>query len=272
MLKLMKYELRKNRTLLLTILGIIAALEAYFLISARITAGYTLRGVFSDAATRAEINLAVSMGLLAAASFGTALAIFVMGVAGYSRELNQKTSYLIFMTPNNTMAIIASKLLFTLIAGVAFAALLVGLACVDFPIFSDAIGSEWRGYYNMLDMFMSSNDLSLTAALLTIAFYVGMVFLSIVSTVSVAFFAITLSATFMRGKKGHALVSVLLFAAISWGLSRITSRLTQENVYRMLDSALDMVRLLTPQACVDGAVIALSLVACAWMLKKRVDL
>ena len=99
-----------------------------------------------------------------------------------------------------------------------------------------------------------------------------MVFLSIVSTVSVAFFAITLSATFMRGKKGHALVSVLLFAAISWGLSRITSRLTQENVYRMLDSALDMVRLLTPQACVDAAVIALSLIACAWMLKKRVDL
>ena len=120
MLKLMKYELRKNRTLLLTILGIIAALEAYFLISARITAGYTLRGVFSDAATRAEINLAVSMGLLAAASFGTALAIFVMGVAGYSRELNQKTSYLVFMTPNSTLAMVGSKLLFTLFI-VAFA-------------------------------------------------------------------------------------------------------------------------------------------------------
>ena len=36
MFKLIKYEYRKNRTLLLTILGIIAVLEVYFLVSAHL--------------------------------------------------------------------------------------------------------------------------------------------------------------------------------------------------------------------------------------------
>ncbi|MBQ8953233.1 MAG: hypothetical protein IJ048_03890 [Clostridia bacterium] len=272
MLKLMKYELRKNRTLILTILGIILALEVYFLISAHLAKVNNISNSFSEAAQRAEINLIVSMSLLGAASFGTALAVFIMGVAGYSRELNQKTSYLIFMTPESTLSVVASKLLFTLVTGVAFALLLVGLATVDFPVFSNAIGSEWRGYYNLLDVFMTSNEMSLTGALLTIAFYVIVVFLSIISTVSVAYFAITLSATFMRGKKGHAVVSVLLFALLSWGISRLTGLFMPDDVYDILRSAADMTRALAPQALVDLGVLALSIVSCAWMLKKRVDL
>ena len=230
MFKLIKYEYRKNRTLLLTILGIIAVLEVYFLVSAHLAQKYAMIDMFSETTQRAEVNLAVSISLLVAASFGTALAVFIMGVAGYSRELNQRTSYLIFMTPQSTLSIVASKLLFTLVTGIAFAALLVGLASMDFPLFMKSIGSDWRGYYNLLDLFMTNNDMSLTGALLTVAFYVCVVFLSIISTVSVAFFAITLSATFMRGKKGHALVSVLLFLLISWGISRLTSLVMQEDV------------------------------------------
>ena len=272
MLKLMKYELRKNRALILTILGVILALEVYFLVSAHMAKANDIATSMTQAAQRAEINLIVSMVLLATAGFATALAVFIMGVSGYSRELNQKTSYLIFMTPKSALSVVASKLLFTLLTGVAFAALLAGLAAADFSVFSDAIGSEWRGYYNLLDMFMTSNDMSLTGALLTIAFYVCLVFLSIISTVSVAFFAITLSATFMRGKKGHAQVSVMLFVALSWGISRLTALVTRDDVYEMLRTASDMTRALTPQALLDLGVLILSIVSCAWMLKKRVDL
>ncbi|MBR4442745.1 MAG: hypothetical protein IKS52_05680 [Clostridia bacterium] len=279
MLKLIKYEFRKNRTLLLVILGIIAALEIFFLLclppvahsrAALNAAAWTAEA--SDAAYRAEARLIVSMSLLAAASFGTAMAVFIMGVAGYSRELNQKTSYLIFMTPSSALSIVASKILFTLLTGVAFAGLLMGLASVDFPMMLDALGSEWRGYYNLLDWFMAENDLSLTSALLTIAFYVLLIFLSIIATVSIAYLAITLSATFMRGKKGHALISVLLFALLAWGNSRLTGLLITDNVYELLKSPSDMARILAPQMILDVAVLAVSLVVCAWMLKKRVDL
>ena len=279
MLKLIKYEFRKNRTLLLVILGIIAALEVFFLLCLPSVAHYramhnttTWTDEMSVAASQAEARLIVAMSLLAVGSFGTALAVFIMGVSGYSRELNQKSSYLIFMTPSNTLSIVGSKLLFTLLTGVVFAALLMGLASIDFPMMMDALGSEWRGYYNLLDWFMAENDLSLTSALLTIAFYVLLIFLSIIATVSIAYFAITLSATFMRGKKGHALISVLLFALLSWGNSKLTSLFIRDNVYETLQNAADMVRVLSPQIIQDVVVLALSLVACAWMLKKRVDL
>ena len=272
MLKLIKYEFRKNRTLLLTILGLVAALEIFFLVSAHIASGYSIKDAMTDSADQAYIRLAVSAALLGVASFGTAMAVFIMGVAGYSRELNQKTSYLVFMTPNSTLAMVGSKLLFTMLTGVGFAALLMLLAFLDFPIFAGAIASEWRGYYNLLDYFMASNDLSLTGALLTIAFYVCVVFLSIISTVSVAYFAITLSATFMRGKKGHALVSVALFLALSWGISQLVGLMMPKDVYLMVSNAKDMTRLLAPQALLNLVVLALSIVSCAWMLKKRVDL
>lgn len=279
MLKLMKYELRKNRALLLSVLGIIAALEIFFLICLPSVSHYravlnssTWTPEMSDAASRAEARLFVSMSLLVAGSFGTALAIFIMGVSGYSRELNQKTSYLMFMTPRSTLAIVGSKLLFTLLTGIVFAAILMGLASLDFPMMLDSIGSQWRGYYNMLDWFMAENDLNLTSALLTIAFYVLLIFLSIIATVSIAFFAITLSATFMRGKKGHAIISVLLFVLLSWGSSRLTSLFITDNVYEALRNAVDMVRVLAPQMIQDALIVLASLFACAWMLKKRVDL
>ena len=277
MLKLIKYELRKNRALLLVILGVIIALEGYFLVSAHMTG--SLKEALSqrwtqeafDASNKAEGNLVASMALLVVASFGTALAVFIMGVAGYSRELNQKSSYLIFMTPKSTTSIIGSKLLFTLLTGVVFATLLVCLAAVDFPMMLNSLGEEWEGYYNLLDWFMAENDMSLAGILLTVVFYVGVVFLSIVSTVSIAYLAITLSATFMRGKKGHALVSILLFIALVTANSRLSNFFLNNRTYEF-EKAVDLLGALWPQILQDVGVIAVSLFACAWMLKRRVDL
>ncbi len=272
MLKLIRYEFRKNRTLLLVVLGVIAALEAYFLFRAHASARLNAINNLSEAANSAEVHLIVAMSLLVFASFGTALAVFIMGVAGYSRELNQKTSYLVFMTPQSTLSIVGAKLLFTLITGVGFAGLLAAFAALDFPMMLDSLGREWVGYYNMLDWFMTENDLNLTGALMTIAFFVCVVFLSIIATVSIAYLAITLSATFMRGRKGHALVSVLLFLLLSWGNSRLTSLFFNADSYLSLSDAAGLMRVLTPQLLLDAAILALSVLACAWMLKKRVDL
>ena len=277
MLKLIKYELRKNRALLLVVLGVIIALEAYFLVSARMTG--SLNAALNqkwteetfEASQRAEVNLIISMVLLAVASFGTALTIFIMGVSGYSRELNQKTSYLIFMTPKSTISIVGSKLIFTLLTGVVFAAILVGMAIVDFPMMMDSLGTEWQGYYNLLDWFMAENDMSLAGTLLTIVFFVGVVFLNIISTVSIAYLAITLSATFMRGKKGHALVSILLFIALAYANSKLASLFMNNKTYEF-EKALDLLQALWPQVIQDAAVVVVSLFGCAWMLKKRVDL
>ena len=100
MLKLVKYELRKNRTALLVLLAIAAALEAYFLIS-----------IAREASEDVYTAIALLTLLFACVSF----AVFILGVSSYSGELKRKSSYLIFMTPNSALAVVISKLLFTLV-------------------------------------------------------------------------------------------------------------------------------------------------------------
>lgn len=87
MWKLLKYEFRRARTSLLTVLGVIAVLEMYFLISLGVD--------------HME-HVVIAAVLMMFASYGAAVYIFVRGVASYASELKAKSAYLIFMTPNST--------------------------------------------------------------------------------------------------------------------------------------------------------------------------
>ena len=53
------------------------------------------------------------------------------------------------MTPHSTLAIVASKLLFTLAVGLLFAALATFLLIADMPVLTEYYG-EWTGYYLLL--------------------------------------------------------------------------------------------------------------------------
>lgn len=112
MLKLIKYELRKNRTVLLVLLAIVAAIELYFL---------------GSLLAQSDSDIIASLSLMFFAFFALSAAVFILGVSAYSGELKRKSSYLIFMTPHSTLAIVVSKLLFTLVIGVLFAALVVAM-------------------------------------------------------------------------------------------------------------------------------------------------
>ena len=127
--KLIKYELRKNLGMLIAMLSTIGAVEIYFLLSL---------------AADKESHVVVSAFLMPIGCFLIALLVFILGVTSYSRELSQKSSYLLFMTPHSTLSIISSKVLYTVVLGVGFAALLGGLRgsmavdgrvlCAEYPV------------------------------------------------------------------------------------------------------------------------------------------
>ena len=96
MWKLLKYEFRRARTSLLTVLGVIAVLEMYFLISLGVD--------------HME-HVVIAAVLMMFATYGAAVYIFVRGVASYASELKAKSAYLIFMTPNSGLKIMGSKYL-----------------------------------------------------------------------------------------------------------------------------------------------------------------
>ena len=256
MLKLMKYEFRKNRTLLLVLLGVIAALEGLFIYST---------------ITKDEGWLIASVVLLVVAAYGAALAVFIMGVSSYSRELNQKSSYLVFMTPRSSLSIIASKLVFTLLTGFCIAAVLIGLAAMDVPMMFKALGAEWRGYMNVFNTALGEFDMSVERILNIVAFYALYIMADIVSSVCVAYLAITLTATIMRGKKFHALVAVVFYLAISFGIGRLNAVFMGSTLTNVYDIE-DVTRMLIPSFFVTLGVIAGSIGLSAWMLKNKVEL
>ena len=75
MWKLLKYEFRRARTSLLTVLGVIAVLEMYFLISLGVD--------------HME-HVVIAAVLMMFATYGAAVYIFVRGVASYASELKAK--------------------------------------------------------------------------------------------------------------------------------------------------------------------------------------
>ena len=95
MLKLMKYEFRKLRGALLSMLGILAVLEVGFFVGTNMEKP-TMTGV--------------SLGLLTLLVFVVYAYILLAGMASYSRELKEKSGYLIFLAPVRPIGVVLSKL------------------------------------------------------------------------------------------------------------------------------------------------------------------
>ena len=155
---------------------------------------------------------------------------FVLGVSAYSGELKRKSSYLVFMTPHSTLAIVASKLLFTLAVGLLFAALATFLLIADMPVLTEYYG-EWTGYYLLFDELLLQRGVSLSKIAMGVALTVTQLFLEVLSIVAVAYFSITLSATILQNRKARGLLSFLFFALIVFALTRISGLLWMETAF-----------------------------------------
>lgn len=276
MLKLLKYEFRKGLTTLLVMLGVTAALEAYFLI-----------GLYTEAdqGVHAVIAAFLLMGM-AFGAFGVAL---VRGVTSYSNELKSRSAYLIFMTPHSTRKIMASKFLFTFTLGVLFAVLYGALGLLDVSLLLAHFG-KWEEALAEINQFFRQSGFHLEQYVFAVIFALGYVALSVLSFCAVAYLAITLSHTFFRDKKWRGLAALVFFFLLNQGISLINGLFPQ--VFEVLhyqdapglanvtaaygiDTTPDFGSLLIyilPQACVSLVTILASLFGCAWMLEKKVSL
>jgi len=276
MLKLLKYEFRKALTSLIILLSVTAGLEAYFLASLY---------------TKQEIPLVISCFLLLLATYAVAIFAFIRGVTTYSGEMKSRSAYLIFMTPNSGLKIMASKYLYTFLNGLLFAALYLAMGVMDIGLLLGEMGDIQEFMETLKDALMQMGfgvrfD---QIALAVIAFGLYF-FLQVLSLISLAYMAITLSHTLFRDKKWRWLAAIALFMLLYWLLGRINGLLP--NVYEEMtyvEPALsmqiqekygftsgmgltDVLVALLPQAGVSLAVILLSLFGCAWMLDRKVSL
>ncbi len=260
MVKLIKYELKKNRTLLLVMLGVILVIEAYFLVS--VAAG-------------SDRHVIISTVLMPIVSFAAAAMVFYVGISAYSQELSQKTSYMVFMTPHSSTAVIAAKLLFSLVLGVAVSVIVSVLFVIDWPMFGRYFHDEFQQWASLSDLFevlLEQSGTSLASLLFTVLFTVVSLFANLISVLSLGYLAITLSCTLLQNKGSRRIVALLIFAALQYFFSWLSNRWHTTDELLQLESAEQLVRLQLPVLIQSVAVVVLSILGCGWLLDRYVSL
>lgn len=278
MLKLLKYEFRKTLTAILVLLGLTAAMEGYFLF-----------GLHSLVNNNNEVHFIIAMFGLIMCTYAAVIYVLVTGVTTYSKEMKDRSAYLIFMTPNSGLKIMGSKFIFAFVNAVLFAALYCLLGYLDIMLSLKAAG-EYEEFLTAINEVLLEWGIHLDQILLAVLVMAAYLFLSILSFMALTYLAITLSHTLFRDKKWRGLAAIAIFIGLNWLVSRINGMLPsvmdtvviQESAGAIKVAAkygiqttpdIDEVLLtMLPQAGVSLGVILVSLFGCAWMLDKKVSL
>lgn len=253
MLRLMKYEYRRNFTGILVMLTMILLAQCYFLFTV----------------IRKEPYMAFGASiLLSFIAFLCVLGMLIFSVALYWRELSTKASYLTFMTPNSMPKILGAKLIAAFLLGVFFAAIISVFAIWDIRLLIDKFPNLELARV-LAEQFAEMTNMALStivANIMTIAIRFLVNFLSIVM---IAYFTITLSATVLQNKRLKGLVSFALFAvvlvALQWGVAQYPEADYVDTLARGLLQD-------WPRYATYLAVIAGSFVLSSWLLEKKVSL
>ena len=253
MFRLSKYELRKNRTALFVLLAGLAALQICFLIA--------LRGKTQDYA----IIWSTILVLYAVVCY---FAVFIFAITNYYREINSKTSYLVFMTPVSALSIILSKMLTVLVLGVILAAALGALGWLDFSLFLNQY-SVYKSIGEVISEVMKNFGID-TAQVASMALFGIITFLlSVFSTVAMLYLCITLAATLLQNSRLKLVVTAGIYTE-----SKIQGVITDLHpmVYR---DTVDLIYLLQqswPYALANLVELALFMILTTWLLEKKLSL
>ena len=256
MLNLIKYEFRKNRTVLLVISGGLLLLQLYYMFNA-----FTFKGN--------EDKLAFSAAFLILYSVICFFAVFILAVANYSRELNSKSSYLIFMTPNSSYTIIFSKMLSTLFLGIAIAAVFVLLCILDMNLYHMAV-PEANDFATAIRHMLESMGIPVGEILLNALSGILTFLVDFFAVVSIVYLSVTLSATFLQNSKLKGILSVALFLLLTYVLSRITDLLPL--LYDPPRNTTEALLSVLPATIFNLAVLVVCIFVSGRLLEKRVSL
>ena len=260
MLKLMKYEFRKQRTVLLALLIALVALELGFVL-----------GHHFEKADLAGICLA----LLTLLGFGTYAYLLISGIVSYSRELTNRTGYLTFMTPVRPIGVVLSKLVSTLMMGIGATALFALAAYLDYAYLFRTFNITENALQQLnfgVRMVLGNMMFDINQLWLFVACAVAVVFIQVMLAMCTAYLAITLSATLLQNRKGfvRGLISIVLFFAINYGAGRLNGAIIDTSP--TLKTTSDVLRIIGVTLALNLALSAVFAVISARLLKKKVSL
>lgn len=277
MLKLLKYEFRKSWIMLLILLSVTVALEGYFLAS--------LYFLFEDS----PWNLIISIMLLMLGLVAVSPVIQFTGIFAYAGELRRRTSYLIYMTPNSTRKIIASKFLFVFITAAVFFLLYALLGVLDVMLMTSYL-MEFNDFIELMNEVLTAIGVYVDQVLIAVVLSIIYLFADLLALVGIGYTAVTLSHTWFRDKKWRWIMAVVFYIGMSqiigfisdlfpmaYTFIKIYDAPAVQNIYNAygMQTTLGFSDLLVytiPPCLVSIATVILSFFGCSWMLDKKVSL
>lgn len=258
MLKLMKYEYKKNRGILLGLILLVAGLELYFLIS--------------NGLGKLE-HMGMAAGFLVIATMVCFFMVFILGITNYQKELNSKTSYLIFMTPNSSLKIIVSKLLYILVLGCAVFLILGSLAILDIKLLY-IMADEKFGIIEIVKELARGFGVNLSHVWIAVLLEVISFVLSFFSVVAIGYLAVTLAATFLQNSRWKGFISIVLFVLLMVLVNWIDNRFIHNNMFvaAASDDVINIIRYMVPQLLYNAVIVVASVFGCSFLLDKAVSL
>ena len=255
MLKLMKYEFRKNRA------GIIVMLA--------IALGLFLLAPLGRALDKGNLMI-ISVFLLFSYAFAAYVYVLVRGIAAYSGELRGRTGYLLMMVPRSTMSILFGKLLFTFF----FALVMLAVSSLALMASGGILLEEVYELSNLLDVaryLLREIGVDPGAIAATALFFTSAILTSVVEFVAMGYLSVTLSATVLQSGKPRGLLSFLFFAVLATATGFLQNWITPEvtDLYATYGEAL---RAAMPVIVFDLALTCGYTALSAVLLKKKVSL
>lgn len=255
MLKLIKYEFRKNRTGLIVML--LAAAALYLMAPL---------GVWLES----EAMMVLSPTLLFLYAAAAYVYVLARGIAAYSGELSSKSGYLLMMIPRSAMSILFAKLLFSLLFALLMLAI-CALALVSAGTILLGEMYEIKGFFNIAKYALADTGIELSALMSTALFFALELLTSVLSLVAVGYLSATLSATALQNRRGRGFVSVAFFAAI-YALMSLVVNLFTPAVDALIASPGEAVLAVLPAMIAQIALTILFTALSALLLRRKVCL
>lgn len=269
MFKLSKYELRKNRNILLILLAVLAALEIVFLVVLFRTKVSNLNVLAED--LEGFDMLMISILMLCFYAVICYFAVYMFAIANYYREINSKTSYLVFMTPVSCLKIVLSKMLTVFVIGAIFAVIIGALGQLDCML----VAKRFPDFVSLSDTIAGvMSDVGFSPAQIGgwVLYSVAVVVLMFFSVVAIIYLCITLSATLFHSNGLKVLISIVFFFVIMYVRGKI-EKLVDGSYSAHFDGNIVTAMLdLWPYALLNLAVIIICVAVTTWLLKKKLTL
>ncbi len=206
MFKTMKYELIKNRVSIFVILGLMACLEVLFLYENFFDFDHVFVG----------ISMLLMMSVVAF------FWILINGITMFSRDFNNKSGYLVYMTPQPAVKIVMAKILTAFCTGVVFLTGYYLLGVLDIQMMISA-GAKFFGQSDMAGISAFLGALLSRESFLSIGQALIVMVVNLFYILNIAYLSISVGNTLLRGKKFQGIVTFIIFIVISLILSWISN-------------------------------------------------